>query len=158
MIIEYNNQYDEEIKDLLVELQEYIASIDIEKYNIIGENFKEKYFNKTIEEIEKYKGKMLLYKENNKIVGLILGLINNEETLEYDFRSPKRGRITELVISKKYRKKGYGKILLNYMEKYLLDIGCKDVLLEVFAYNENAIKFYKENGYHNRVIDMTKKL
>ena len=158
MIIEYNNQYDEEIKDLLVELQEYIASIDKEKYNIIGENFKEKYFNKTIEEIEKYKGKMFLYKENNKIVGLIVGIINNEETLEYDFRSPKRGRITELVISKKYRKKGYGKILLNYMEKYLFDIGCKDVLLEVFAYNENAIKFYKENGYHNRVIDMTKKL
>ena len=44
------------------------------------------------------------------------------------------------------------------MEKYLISIGCKDVLLEVFGYNENAIKFYEKNGYHIRVLDMSKKV
>ena len=158
MIIEYNNKYDEDIKDLLVELQEYIAGIDKEKYCIVTEDYKEKYFKKTIEEVKKYNGKIFLYIEDKKIVGLIVGLINNEETLECDFKAPKRGRITELIISKNCREKGYGKKLLNYMEQYLSNNGCKDILLEVFGYNENAINFYEKNGYHIRTIDMTKKI
>lgn len=43
---EYNNQYDKEVKDLFVELQEYIASIDMEKYTIITEYYREEYFKK----------------------------------------------------------------------------------------------------------------
>ena len=46
MIVEYNNQYEEEVKDLFVELQEYIASIDKQKYSIITEGYREKYFKK----------------------------------------------------------------------------------------------------------------
>ena len=158
MIIEYNKKYDEDVKDLLVELQEYIVSIDKEKYNIITEDYREEYFKKTIEEVKKCKGKILLYRENEKIVGLVVGLINNDEIFEYDFKAPKRGRITELVVSRNYKGKGYGKILLNSMEEYLINCGCKDVLLEVFEYNENATKFYEKNGYHTRLIDMTKKI
>ena len=71
MIIEYNEKYKEEVKDLLIELQEYIVSIDQEKYNIITKEYRDKYFNKTIEDINKYEGKMYLYKDNNKIIGLI---------------------------------------------------------------------------------------
>ena len=100
---------------------------------------------------------MLLYKENKKIVGLIVGLINNEEIFTYDFKAPKRGRITELIVSQNCRGKGYGQILLNSMEKCLIDNGCQDILLGVFGYNENAIKFYERNGYHIRIIDMIKK-
>ncbi len=157
MVIDYNSQYDEDVKNLLVELQDYIASIDKEKYNILKENYREEYFKKIMEEIQKNNGKMLLYKENNKIIGLIVGIINNEETFEYNFQAPKRGRITELIVSKNCRAKGYGKRLLNSMEKYLIESGCKDILIEVFGYNENASKFYEKNGYHTRLIDMTKK-
>ena len=156
MIIEYNEKYKEEVKDLLVELQEYIASIDKEKYNIITKEYRDKYFNKTMDEIYKYEGKMYLYKDNDKIIGLIVGLINNLEECTYDFKYPKRGRITELVVSKHYRKSGVGSILLHSMEDYLKSVGCKDILLGVFAYNENAINFYEKNGYHIRMHDMTK--
>ena len=158
MIIEYNDQYDNEVKDLLVLLQEYIVSIDKEKYNILTDDYREEYFKKTIQEVQKYNGKIFLYSENNKIVGLIVGLINNEETFDYDFKAPKRGRITELIVSKNCRGKGYGKLLLNFMEEYLINNGCKDILIEVFGYNENAIKFYEKNGYHIRVLDMSKKV
>lgn len=157
MIIEYNEKYKEEVKNLLVELQEYIVSIDKEKYNIITKEYRDNYFNKTMEDINKYEGKMYLYKDNNKIIGLIVGLINNLEESTYDFKCPKRGRITELVVSKHYRKSGVGSILLHSMEDYLKSVGCKDILLGVFAYNENAIKFYEKNGYHIRMLDMTKK-
>ena len=86
--------------------------------------------------------------------GLIVGIVNNEKIQSYDFCAQKRGRITELIVDKEYRKKGIGKKLLLEMKKYLKSIGCEKILVEVFGYNENAIKFYKENGYHIRMIDM----
>lgn len=156
MIIEYNEKYNEEIKDLLVELQDYIVNIDKEKYNIITDEYREKYFNKTINEVKNNGGKILLYIENENIVGLIAGIINNEETNDYDFHAPKRGRITELIVSKKIRSKGIGTKLLDKMTKYLKEQKCIDILIEVFGYNENAIKFYEKNGYHIRMIDMIK--
>ena len=156
MIVEYSKIYDEDIKNLLVELQEHIKAIDIEGYNIIRDDYKELYFNKTIEEINKYQGKMFLYKENEKIIGLVVGLINNDEEETYDFKAPKRGRITELVVTKNARSTGVGSKLLKSMEDYLKSVDCKDILLGVFAYNEKAIKFYEKHGYHTRMMDMTK--
>ena len=41
MIIEYDKKYDEQIKDLLVELQEHIQNIDLEGYNILTDEFRE---------------------------------------------------------------------------------------------------------------------
>ena len=34
MIVEYDSKYDEEIKDLLVQLQQYLANMDKEKYRL----------------------------------------------------------------------------------------------------------------------------
>ena len=158
MIIEYNNKYDEDIKRLLEELQIYIASLDEEGYNIVTREFKEKNFIETMEEVEKYEGKILLYQEDNNITGLIIGIINNEEEETYNFIAPKRGRITELIVSHQSRSKGTGTKLLQAMEDYLKSVGCEDILLGVFAYNEKAKNFYEKHGYHNRMIDMTKKL
>ncbi len=154
MIIDYDIKYDEDIKNLLLELQEHIESIDKEGYNIVGNNYKEKYFKTTMEEINKYEGKIFLYKEENKIVGLVVGLINNDVEETYEFKAPKRGRISELIVSKNIRSKGIGSKLLHKMEKYLKENGCEKILIGVFAYNDKAINFYEKNGYHTRMIDM----
>ena len=158
MIVEYNEIYDEKIKDLLIELQEHIVDIDKEGYNILTNEYREEYFKKTIEEIKKYEGKMFLYKENNEVLGLVVGLINNEETKEYDFQAPKRGRVSELVVTKKIRSKGIGKQLLDKITEYFKENNCKDILIAVFAYNEDAIRFYEKNNYHTRMIEMTRKI
>ncbi len=155
MIIDYNSCYDEEIKDLFVELQEYIVKLDKDGFNILTPDYREKYFNKTMEEIKTSNGKMFLYEENGKIIGLIVGLIR-EEIFEYDFHAPKRGEITELIVSKNCRAKGYGKMLINSMEKYFETQGCKNITLGVFGYNTHAIEFYGRNDYHMRFMDMTK--
>lgn len=155
-IIEYEDKYSEDVKNLLVELQEYIAAIDKEKFNILTEEYREKYFLKTLEEVRKYEGKIFLARDEGKIIGLIVGIINNEEEKGYDFQAPKRGRVTELVVSKKIRGKGIGKLLLNYMENYFKSVGCKGVLLNVFAYNQNAQQFYYNSGYFDRTIEVMK--
>ena len=154
MIIEYESKYDESVKELLTELQQHIADLDKEGYNIVGEKYKEKCFEKIVKNIDENNGKILLYEENNKIVGLVIGIIYNEEIESFDFKAPKRGRITDLIITKEYRGKHIGKELLEKMQKYLKSIGCEKILIAVFGYNEDAIEFYKSNGYHMRMIDM----
>lgn len=154
MIIEYDSKYDEEIKNLLVQLQQYLADMDKEGYNIVGDEYREKYFEKTMGDIKRCNGKTLLYKDNEKVVGLVIGIVNNAETIRYDFKAPKRGRITELVVDKDFRGKGIGKELLLKMKEHLKANGCEKIMIAVFGYNESAIRFYKENGFHIRMLDM----
>ena len=157
MIIEYEDKYQEEVKDLFTELQEYIVSLDKEKFNILTSSYRDLYFEKTIEEINNENGKMSLLKVEDKIVGLVVGIIMNSIN-EYDFKAPIRGRITELIVNKKYRDNGYGKVLLESMENYLKRVGCQNILIEVFGYNTNALNFYEKNGYHIRLYDVCKNI
>lgn len=157
-IVDYSSKYNEDIKDLLVELQEYIANLDREKYNILTNEYREKYFEKTLDEVNKYEGKIFLATEEEHVIGIIVGLINNEDESTYDFKAPKRGRVTELIVSKKWQSNGVGKQLLNQMECYFKSIGCQGILIDVFAYNKNAQKFYYKNGYFNRNIEVMKKI
>lgn len=157
-IIEYSDKYNEDVKDLLVELQEHIVSIDKEGYNILTGEYREKYFNKTIEEVKKYEGVIFLAKDDEDIVGLVVGLINNDPVNTYEFRAPKRGRITELVVRKDKRGSHIGTKLLEYIENYFKSVGCEGILIEVFAYNNNAYELYKKLGYFDRVHEMMKKI
>ena len=157
-IIEYDPKYIKDVKNLLEELQSFIASIDKEGYNILTKDYKNKYFLKTMDEVKRYQGKIFLAIDGNEVKGLIVGLINNEEEETYDFKAPKRGRITELVVSKNARGQGIGTNLMKRMEEYFKSVGCKGVLIDVFAYNENAYKLYNNLGYFNRTIEMMKKI
>ena len=40
------------------------------------------------------------------------------------------------------------------MKKHLKSNGCEKIMIAVFGYNENAIRFYKKNGFHIRMMDM----
>ena len=156
MIIDYSELYKEDVKNLLLELQEHIHSVDPEGYNIVGVNYREMSFLDTMEDVKKYDGKIMLYVENDEVLGMVIGLINNDTEETYNFRAPKRGRISELVVKKDVRSKGIGSILLKSMEDYLHSVGCESILIGVFAYNNEAVKFYEKNGYHNRMLDMIK--
>lgn len=156
MIIEYNKKYDEDIKDLLCELQEHLVALDIQKYNIITPEYRELYFKKVMEEVERFEGKIYLYEQDGKVVGFICGIINNDNQKTYEFEAPKRGRIDELVVSKTARGLGVGDKLITKMEEYFKSVGCKDILLSVFAYNEGARRFYEKHGYMPRMITMSK--
>jgi len=156
-IIEYNSTYEESVKDLLVELQEYISSIDKEGYNIFTSKFRELNFKDTMQEINDNNGKIFLASLDNKIVGLIIGIIIEEENT-YDFKAPKGGKVTELIVSNKVRTHGIGQALLNEIEDYFKSMDCKRVLIEVFDYNDIAKNFYSKNRYFNRLTNMMKKI
>lgn len=157
MIIEYEKKYEEDAKNLLVELQEYLASIDKEGYNILTKDYREEYFKEKLEEMKTKEAKIFLYKEDNEILGLVECLVNNDARETFEFSAPRRGRIAELIVTKDARGKGIGEKLLHYAEEYLHSINCEDILIAVFGYNKNAFNFYRKCGYHIRMMDMTKR-
>ena len=106
-----------------------------------------------LDDVEKNNGKCFLAIENDKAIGLVMGIISEYDKYDYlDYKCPKRGIVTELVISKNYRGCGIGNLLLSKIENYFKDNDCKIIKIDVFAYNDNAIKFYEKNGYHSRMI------
>ena len=158
-IIEYEKKYLEDVKDLLVELEEYIISVDKDELDQLHSEYRDKMAILDLEEVNELNGKCYLALEDDNVVGLIMGTIIIYDKYDYlDYKCPKSGEITELVVSKKVRSKGIGQELIDKMELYFKEQGCEYIFVDVFAYNENAIKFYEKKGYHTRMHINLKKI
>jgi len=158
-IIEYEDKYIEDVKDLLVELEEYILSVDKDELDQLHPDYREKMAILDLDEVNEYDGKCYLAIENGKAIGLIMGIIPTYDEYDYlDYKCPKLGEITELIVTKKVRSKGVGKLLMSKMEEYFKSKNCEYINVDVFAYNELGINFYKKDGYHSRMQIMIKKI
>ncbi len=104
MIIEYEDKYLEDVRDLLIELEEYIVSIDEDNLDIVSAAYREKMALVDLEKIKNNNGKCYLYIDNKNVVGLIMGIIPKYDENDYlDYKCPKKGEVTELIIKKEYR-------------------------------------------------------
>lgn len=158
-IIEYDDKYLEDVRDLLVELEEYIVSIDEDELDHVHPEYREKMALLDLDEVKKENGKCFLAVENDKAIGLVMGIIPGYDEYDYlDYKCPKRGEVTELVVSKNARGKGIGNELMKVIENYFKEQGCEYSFVDVFAYNKKAIKFYDKKGYHPRMYIDIKKL
>ena len=158
-IIEYEEKYLEDVRDLLVELEEYILTVDKDELDQLHPEYREKMALLDLEEVKENNGKCFLAIENDKAIGLIMGTIIKYDEYDYlDYKCPKEGEITELIVTSKIRSKGIGQALMNKMEEYFKSVGCEYVIVDVFAYNEIGINFYDKKGYHSRMETMIKKI
>ena len=58
-----------------------------------------------------------------------------------------RGMINYLAVHPLYQKKGFGKIIMSYVEQTLLEKGCPKINLLVRADNLTVKEFYKNIDY-----------
>ena len=151
-IIEYDDKYLEDVRDLLVELEEYILTIDEDELDQLHPEYREKMALLDLQEVNENDGKCYLAIENDKAIGLIMGIIIKFDEYDYlDYKCPKEGEITELIVTSKTRNNGVGQLLMEKMEEYFKSVGCEYILVDVFAYNKNGINFYDKQGYHPRM-------
>ena len=147
-IIEYSIKYQDEVKDLLVELQQYLSSLDKRGVLVVKENYREGYFNYLINECEKHNGKIFLAIDGNMVIGVIVAKIfQGGGENEYTTSCPKIGFISDLIVAKESRRKGVGKKLIATAEYYFSENHCDYTQLEVFAPNNIAFDLYKKLGY-----------
>lgn len=158
-IIEYDKKYEEDCKDLLVELEEYLVSIDEDELDQVGEEYREKMLEVDLKELEENEGKCFIAVEDDKAIGLVMGCLRSyEESDHLDYKCPRSGAITELIVTNKIRSKGVGKELMIKIEEYLKSLGCEYIFIDLFAYNKNAEIFYSKGGYHARMHALIKKV
>ncbi len=158
-ILELEQKYIEQVKDLLVDLQKYIVEIDKYNLNIISKDYREKYFEFMLDDCKTNQGKVFIVIKEDKIVGMVAGFVQEyDERDKLDYSCPKKGMVAELVVDKNCRENGVGTELLKHIESYFSSIDCKYVQIDVFAYNEHAKKFYYKNGYEDRMVTVFKKL
>ena len=159
MIIEYDSKYDEQIKDLLVELQNYLVDIDNWHTQILKPEYRENMFKLDMEKVRKQNGKIYLYIENNVAIGIIIGIIEEKDEIDKLTNDcAKTGSILELVVKNDIRGNGIGKLLLGKIEQFIKDVDCKRINIEVFGPNKKGLNFYEKNGYITRDIIVSKKI
>lgn len=148
LIIEYNSKYDEQIKDLLVELQNYLIDIDDWHTQVLLPEYREYMFKIDIEKVEEQNGKIYLSLENDIVNGLIIGVVaKNDEIDLLTNDCAKTGEVLELIVKNNIRGNGIGKSLLEKIENYFKSINCERINIEVFGPNAKGLNFYKKNDY-----------
>ena len=158
-IIEYNSIYDEQIKDLLVDLQNYLIDIDDWHTQVLSDNYREDYFKMDLELLKKQDGKIFLATEDTKIIGLVLGAVNQTDEIDKLTNDcAKTGNVLELIVKISSRGHGIGNLLLKEIENYFKSINCKRINIEVFGPNKNALNFYLKNDYTIRDYIVSKKI
>jgi ribosomal protein S18 acetylase RimI-like enzyme len=82
---------------------------------------------------------------NNKIIGFIFAYEEERGKLPFH-RKRKFLVIDNIVIEKGHQNKGYGNILMDYIINYAKAKEYNDIILDVYCFNEKAIKLYKKEG------------
>lgn len=57
------------------------------------------------------------------------------------------GDINTISVARDFQRKGYGQLLLNWLEQTAKENGVKELFLDVRTDNDPAIAIYKKNGY-----------
>ena len=159
MIIEYNTEYKEQVKDLLVELQNYLIDIDDWHTQVMLPEYREKIFEMDINKVKKQNGKIYLSVDNGIVIGLIIGIVEEKDEIDKLTNDcAKTGSVLELVVKSNIRGNGIGKSLLERIEEYFKSINCKRINIEVFGPNKKGLNFYEKNNYIIRDVIVSKKI
>jgi ribosomal protein S18 acetylase RimI-like enzyme len=95
--------------------------------------------------------RIIVAEENGKIAGYIWGSIRS-------IMGQKIGKIDELIVTSKHRRKGIGSDLIKGMIKYFKEKECVISEVEVFVKNVEAVGAYEKAGYNKREYKMHIKL
>lgn len=82
---------------------------------------------------------------DNSVVGYLAGSIN----VESSYVTKSLAELDNMFILENYRNYGIGTKLVNEFKKYCLNIGIQEIKVTASARNNNAISFYKKNGFED---------
>lgn len=84
---------------------------------------------------------------DNKIIGVLI-----MEIFIQLHRAKKTSFVDDLIVKEEYRNNGIGKLLLQNAISYAKQQDCEVIELTSFLLNENAHRFYENNGFKKHSI------
>lgn len=110
--------------------------------------------------VEKYKASLkdnnfygIVAVEDNKVVGVLISRIINRLAKKKNILF-----IDDLIVNRKYRNTGIGKLLIQNAMDYAVSIDCESLELTSLISNTNAHRFYENNGFEKRQYKFKKHL
>lgn len=91
----------------------------------------------------------------NVIAGMIQVTIKNVKPGVF-LKARKYALLENLIVKNEYRNYGIGKTLLNFSENYAKSQNVQCIELNVYEANNNAVEFYKSQGYATKLRRMKK--
>lgn len=162
-IVEYKDSNFEEIVTLVDDFAKHIVDLDTKhctkKFSSIAEA--EAYTRQIVTDAIERDGCLYVAKENDRIIGFIMGIINkNDKDLLYKLSHAPfwDGWIGEWYVKPEFRNKGIGKLLMAKANEYFKSKGCRFSRLYVLADNVDSIEVYKRLGFEVRDLEMAKEL
>lgn len=86
--------------------------------------------------------------DKDKIVGFLRAVIEEREGRLTKFK--KTIHIDSLGVLKKSHNKGIGSMLMEEIKKIAKKEKCDNIILDVWSFNDNALKFYKHQGFKTK--------
>jgi ribosomal protein S18 acetylase RimI-like enzyme len=94
-----------------------------------------------------------LVAEEIKIIGFINAFINEKEGIRTKHK--KTMHIEQLGVKKTEQQRGIGSKLIEEIKNIAKENNCDNIILDVWSFNSNAKKFYKNKGFKEQRIRMT---
>lgn len=89
----------------------------------------------------------------DEIIGYASGLVLKEDS----WRKMKRVELVNLVVTAKYRNNGAGHLLMNAFKEWGKSKGAERFKVQAAALNNDAIRFYKNNGFQPLLLTLETK-
>ena len=93
---------------------------------------------------------LYVYIENEKVIACISLCKKMDEVyfpVSWITRNYNNLYIHRLAVHPDFQKKGVGKVLMGFAEKYARKKKCKSIRLDTFSVNKRNLKFYESRGY-----------
>lgn len=156
---EYKNEDKSSLLELSGKLAQHSKQIDPLKRVINLPGFVEIDVAEMLDNVQKYKGKILFAQHDGNVIGYIIGAIwEQSDKNKLEIGPHILGEVLDLYIDEKYRGQGIGSKMLAMMESYFKDNNCDSMWIQVFALNHPAHNLYKKYGFVDREIGMLKSI
>jgi len=102
-------------------------------------------------------GILIVIESDNIVIGFAEAYIRKAP--DFPVLQPRKWLLIDgIAVDHNYRGKGAGQLLFDELMKYAKNVGIEEVELNVYSFNEAAIKFYRKNGFDNICTTMGRKL
>ena len=117
----------------------------------------EAYLRVLIERNVKYAGRILVAQVDGSVVGFaaVLGRVEPEAP---DEEQAPHAYVSDLVVLPGHRGQGLGRMLLEHAEALARSAGTKSLQIGVLSRNESAARLYRDFGFGDFQIHLTKRL
>lgn len=152
LIREYTKDDVAEIKECLIELQDFERIID--PHRLEGIHVAEEYLQNLLRLCGYGKGKIFVAEKHNGIIGMISVLI--EEDKKHLRKTHRFAYISDLMILKMYRDKGVAKDLIQKAEEYAKAQHITTMQVPILARDHTYLNTYLHNGFHGYEMTLRK--